>query len=60
MARKFSRFDWRLTSALQSTVRLLGVKFLDHLILGSPDCEGGRGYVSVTEREECCPANERM
>ena len=60
MARKFSRFDWRLTSALQSTVRLLGVKFLDHLVLGSPDCEDGQGFVSVTEREECCPANERM
>ena len=51
---------WRLTSALQSTVRLLGVKFLDHLVLGSPDCEDGQGFVSVTEREECCPANERM
>ena len=60
MARKFSRFDWRLTSALQSTARLLGVKFLDHLVLGSPDCEDGRGYVSVTEREECRLANERM
>ena len=60
MARKFSRFDWRLTSALQSTVRLLGVKFLDHLVLGSPDCEDGRGFVSVTEREECRLANERM
>ena len=60
MARKFSRFDWRLTSALQSTARLLGVKFLDHLVLGSPDCEDGQGFVSVTEREECCPANERM
>ena len=52
MARKFSRFDWRLTSALQSTVRLLGVKFLDHLIIGSPDCEDGRGFVSVIERGE--------
>ena len=60
MARKFSRFDWRLTSALQSTARLLGVKFLDHLVLGSPDCEDGQGFVSVTEREECRLANERM
>jgi hypothetical protein len=31
------------------TAQLLGVKFLDHLILGSADCEGGRGYVSVME-----------
>ena len=49
MARKFSRFDWRLTSALQSTVRLLGVKFLDFLVLGPPDCEEGRGFGSVVE-----------
>ena len=49
MARKFSRFDWRLTSALQSTVRLLGVKFLDLLVLCSADCEAGRGFGSVVE-----------
>ena len=44
-----SKADMQLTSALQSTARLLGIKFLDHLILGLPDCEGGRGYVSVGE-----------
>ena len=55
-----SKADMQLTSVLQSTARLLGVKFLDHLVLGSPDCEDGRGYVSVTEREECRLANERM
>ena len=44
-----SKADKQLTSALQSTAQMLGVKFLDHLILGSPDCEGGRGYVSVME-----------
>ena len=44
-----SKADLQLTSALQSTARLLGIKFLDHLILGSADCEGGRGYVSVME-----------
>ena len=42
MASKFNNFDMQLASALQSTARLLGVKFLDHLIFGSPDCEGGR------------------
>ena len=42
-----SKADLQLTSALQSTARLLGIKFLDHLILGSSDCEDGRGYVSV-------------
>ena len=55
-----SKADKQLTSTLQSTSRLLGIKFLDHLVLGSPDCEDGRGYVSVTEREECRLANERM
>ena len=42
-----SKEDLQLTSALQSTANLLGIKFLDHLILGSADCEGGRGVVSV-------------
>ena len=55
-----SKADMQLTSALQSTSRLLGIKFLDHLVLGAPDCEDGQGYVSVTEREECRLANERM
>ena len=45
-----SKADLQLTSALQSTARLLGIKFLDHLILGSPDCEEGRGYVSVVDK----------
>ena len=44
-----SKEDLRLTTALQSAANLLGVKFLDHLILGSHDCEGGRGFVSVME-----------
>ena len=44
-----SKEDLQLTSALQSTAQMLGVKFLDHIILGSPDCEGGRRYVSVME-----------
>ena len=55
-----SKADMQLTSVLQSTARLLGIKFLDHLVLGSADCEDGRGFVSVVEREECCPANERI
>ena len=44
-----SKADLQLTTTLQSAARLLGLKFLDHLILGSPDCEEGRGYVSVVE-----------
>ena len=47
-----SKADMQLTSVLQSTARLLGIKFLDHLILGSPDCEGGKGYVSVMENKD--------
>ena len=44
-----SKADKQLTSVLQSTARLLGIKFLDHLVLSSPDCEDGRGYVSAME-----------
>ena len=47
-----SKADKQLTSALQSTTRLLGIKFLDHLVLGSADCEDGRGYVSAMEGQE--------
>ena len=49
MASTFSKSDFQFTSALQSTAHLLGVKFLDHLVLGSYDCEGGRGCVSIVE-----------
>ena len=45
-----SKADLQITKALQSAAQLLGIKFLDHLILGSPDCEEGRGYVSVMDR----------
>jgi len=46
-----SKEDLQLTSALQSTANLLGIKFLDHLVLGSADCEDGNGYVSVMENQ---------
>ena len=46
-----SKADKQLTAALQSAAQLLGIKFLDHLVLGSPDCEEGRGFVSVVECE---------
>ena len=48
-----SKADIQLTATLQSAARLLGIKFLDHLILGSPDCEDGRGFVSVVEWVGC-------
>ena len=44
-----SKADLQLTATLQSAARLLGLNFLDHLILGTPDCEDGRGFVSVVE-----------
>ena len=44
-----SKADLQLTTTLQSAANLLGIKFLDHLILGSPDSEDGRGYLSVME-----------
>ena len=44
-----SKADKQLTSVLQSTARLLGIKFLDHLVLGSADCEEGQRYVSIVE-----------
>ena len=47
MASTFNEADLLLTVTLQSAARLLGLKFLDHLVLGSPDCEEGRGYVLV-------------
>ena len=50
MASTFNEADLPLTATLQPTARLLGVKFLDHLVLGSPDCEEGRGFMSVVER----------
>lgn len=49
MACKFSKNYVKFAAVLQSAANLLDLKFLDHLVLGSPDCEDGRGYVSVTE-----------
>ena len=45
----FNEADIPLVATLQPTARLLGVKFLDHLVFGSADCEDGRGFVSVVD-----------
>ena len=45
----FNEADIPLVATLQSAARLLGIKFLDHLVLGSPDCEHGRGGVSIVD-----------
>ena len=49
MAHKLTKTDLLLIHDQQSTAQMLGIKFLDHLVLGSADCEDGRGYVSVME-----------
>ena len=45
-----------ITSAFTSTgpyaILILGVRLLDHLIIGSPESEDGRGFVSIFERME--------
>ena len=40
----------RLGALLEYAVEPLCINFLDHLILGSSDCEEGRGFVSVMEQ----------
>ena len=51
MASTFKEADLPLAAALQCAANLLGIQVLDNIILGSPDCEGGLGFVSVVERQ---------
>ena len=44
-----SKADMQLTTALRTTARLLGIKFLDHLVLGSQESANGLGFVSMAE-----------
>ena len=39
--------DIEATRKLQESSSTLGVSLLDHLVLGSPDAEGGSGFVSI-------------
>ena len=39
--------DVRLTERLVEASRIIEIQILDHLILGSPSSEGGRGFVSL-------------
>ena len=39
--------DIEITKRLVEAGRVLGIKLLDHLVLGSPASAGGKGYVSV-------------
>lgn len=36
-------------ATLQSAAQLLGIKFLDRLVLGLVDCEEGKEYLTVVE-----------
>lgn len=44
-----SKRDIEATQQLKDAAKLLGVNFLDHLIIGSPNVNGGKGFVSVEE-----------
>lgn len=44
-----SKVDMAATAKLQDAAKLLGVTFLDHLILGLPGSEKGQGFISIAE-----------
>ena len=46
---KPSRDDVEMTRKLMAGAELLGVRLLDHLVIGSPECENGRGFASIIE-----------
>ena len=49
---KPSRDDVEMTRKLMAGAELLGVRLLDHLVIGSRECEDGRGFVSILELVE--------
>ncbi len=44
-----SQEDIDVTVRLKEAAKVVGVNFLDHLVLGSPDSADGRGFVSIEE-----------
>lgn len=42
--------DLDITRRLAEAGKLLKIRLLDHLVLGAPDSNGGRGFVSIRER----------
>ena len=42
-----SKKDIERTKELAAVADIVGVKFFDHLVIGSPESECGRGYVSI-------------
>ena len=49
---KPSRADVEMTWKLMAGAELLGVRLLDHLVIGSSECGDGRGFASVLEQME--------
>ena len=44
-----SKADIAATAKLREAADLLNVPLVDHLILGTPDCADGKGFVSLAE-----------
>lgn len=44
-----SRADLDATNRLRQGAELVGLRFMDHLILGSTDSDKGKGFVSLAE-----------
>ena len=44
-----SKADLRLTEELKSRAKWLGLEFIDHIILGSPNSTKGFDFVSLAE-----------
>ena len=42
-----SKEDIEITERLVETGKLLGIRLIDHIVLGSPDSAGGQGFVSI-------------
>lgn len=47
-----SKADWQVTEKMREAARLLGVKFLDHLIIATGG-EDDKGFVSLAEMSDC-------
>ena len=42
-----SKEDIEITERLVETGKLLGIRLIDHIVLGSPDSAKGQGFVSI-------------
>ena len=47
-----SKADIAVTAKLKAGAELVGLTFIDHLIIGSPDSVGGLGFVSMAEESD--------